>query len=215
MRQRVGSIIVGWFLDVVEKWAEGYWVIRETGIATPGNRLDALLVPISQNAHCMKSLRGPFWKRPRIVGVEVKTSRNDFQRGLKTGQYEKYDEAVTGLYLVVPKGDQVCKMKEVPKNLGFIEVDNSRHRSAWTLACKRHPKYGNTEGLSAEIPWRLMFRLREEMNLAINDERHRYEERYKELRNEVDRTVHNSIRQIENQIIAREGGQSAVPEVQG
>lgn len=202
-RRRHGSIIVGWFLDVLEPWAEGYWMIRESGIATPKMRLDALLVPVSQDAHCMKKIRGPFWKRPRLVGMEIKLSRNDFQRGLKKDQFAKYDSMVTGFYIVVPEGDNVCKMSEVPARFGFIEINNRGHRGGWTLRCRRHPHYVDPD-LPIEIAWRLMFQVRDEMNLAAKNARDRYLQRYEDLKNEVDRTVHHSIRQIENQIIARE-----------
>jgi hypothetical protein len=203
MRRRHGHIIVQWFLDVLEEWAEGYWMIRESGIATPKMRLDALLVPVSQDAHCMKKIRGKFWKRPRLVGMEIKLSRNDFQRGLKKDQFAKYDSMVTGLYIVVPEGGSVCKMSEVPARFGFIEVNNHGHRGGWTLRCRRHPHYVDPD-FSIEIPWRLMFQVREEMDLAIRNTKDKYKQRYKDLKDEVDCAVHRVIKQIEKQVIARE-----------
>lgn len=202
-KRKFGSLVVKWYLEVVEAWAEGYWMIQETGIVTPRRRLDALLVPVTGEARCMKRFRGSFWKRVRLLGVEVKISRQDFLKGLKSGQFDHYDKHVSGLYVVVPMDENVGKMSELPPNVGFIEIEKSGPRAKWICHCRRHPKFKDIE-FTYDVPWRLLFQIREEYQQAVRDLKARYDERYETLKNEVDCTVHHAIRKIEKKIIVGE-----------
>jgi len=148
-----------WILDVVETWLDGYWMIRETGIIDVG-RLDALLVPVSQMAHCMRKLRGHFWDRIRLVGIEIKTSRADFQSGLRKCQYDRYNEKVSGLYIATLRG--VCKTKEIPQGVGHLVLFKQKERR-WRCVCKRHPSYADVE-IDADVPWRLLFEYRTQVS---------------------------------------------------
>ncbi len=135
----------GEILDAIDDAYGGhYMMIRETGIlceADPANakgigRMDALLVPWSSQADCMlQNTDKWFWDRPRLIAIEVKVNRADFLKGLREGQYERYANQVSGLYLAVPRPDhpvrkyreqdRVCKLKEVPKSVGLITVSGS------------------------------------------------------------------------------------------
>ncbi|MBE7466722.1 MAG: hypothetical protein HS116_24905 [Planctomycetes bacterium] len=144
-------------LDCVDTWAEDMLMVRETGIVDVGGRLDALLVPIGHQAVCMRALRGSYWKRPRVVGVEVKVSRADFLRGLKEGQYERYAKALSGLYIAGPRG--VFSTKEIPDYIGILTVYKPPfRRSREHCACVRHPKFSE-KPLNAESAWKLLFHL--------------------------------------------------------
>ena len=122
-------------LDAIDRDYGGhYMIIRETSIlCNISGRMDALLVPWSSKADCMLRNTGEwFWDRPRLIAIEVKVNRADFLKGLREGQYERYDNQVSGLYLAVPRPDdpvkkyreqdRVCKLREIPKGVGLITV---------------------------------------------------------------------------------------------
>jgi len=153
-------------LEAVDKaYGGAYMMIRETGIVCNGGRMDALLVPWSPVAHSMQKLTDRwFWERPRLIGVEVKVTRADFLKGLKSGQYERYDSLVSGLYLAVPRGDhpvpkfrqKVCKLAEVPKGVGLLTVSQKYPHAC---RCARNPKLADVT-FPADVPWRLLFEAR-------------------------------------------------------
>ena len=161
------DLIAKWILGAVERWADGYWMLRETGIACDGGRFDALLVPVSQRAHCMKSksqterrdeggVWDGFFSRPRLAAVEVKITRADFQAGFRKGQYERYDSCVGGIYLATPKG--LCRSSEIPDGIGHLVAHDSGHKMS--VACQRHPTYMDPP-MPPDVPWRLLFALRD------------------------------------------------------
>jgi len=159
------DITVAEVLTAVDRWAHGYWMVRETGIGlSDGQRIDALLVPAAWEAHCMRrgAGAGPTWQRPRLIGVEVKVSRGDYLRGVRNGQYERYAEDLDGLYLVVPCAS-VAKASELPAGVGYLRV----HQGA--VLCRRHPTYRQSEPRAgdAELAWRLLFEARRQMVDAI------------------------------------------------
>lgn len=146
-------------LDAIDRWASGWWMTREFTYRGAG-RVDGLLVPVGAHAHCMKKLVGErFFNRMRLVAVEVKISRSDLQHGLKNGQFDRYAEAFAGLLVVTPAG--MCKTSELPDGVGHIVVRGTNAPERFIASCKRWPKYSEVE-MSADLPWRLLFKLFEE-----------------------------------------------------
>lgn len=147
-------------LNAIERWAYGYHLFRETGAIDTSFRLDGLLVPTGPDAYCMGQVGEAFFDRPRLVGVEVKASRSDFLRGLNGGQFEKYDDALAGLYIAT--FDDVCKASEIPPGVGHLKIFQKQagHRVEWRCACRRHPALSDTRP-SAETAWRLLFKIQE------------------------------------------------------
>lgn len=150
-------------LDAVESWGAGFHMIRETGAALSGSdRSDAVLIPVNAEAACMKG-RGRmqdgrwtwWWDRVCLVGVEVKLTREDFRRGIREGQFEKYQERFGGLYLAIPHG--IALRKEVPEGVGLLTV-----RSPGASAvCVRNPVWRSVE-LDSVTAWRLVWRMHEQ-----------------------------------------------------
>jgi len=193
------ALISDWVLDAVERWADGYWLIRETGIGVVG-RLDGLLVPVSRAAHCMKRLKEPLWKRPRLVGVEVKTSRADFQRGLKNQQYERYAESVSGLYVATLV--DVCRTSELPDGVGHLLLNNRRGvHSTRGLICKRHPHY-NESRVDAETAWQLLFVAKEQFIAETHKRNRRQAEVIERIGANAAGRIFKPLRQIEQAIEA-------------
>lgn len=173
-------------LDAVEEWAAGKWMlIRETGIVWVGGecgktpeeaviksngRLDGLLVPISADADSMVRLtKEYFWNRVRLIGVEVKINRSDFMRGMKSGQFERYDAALGGLYVATPLG--VCKSSELPKGVGHLVVTTKRRTA---VACMRRPEL-RTATYDPDVPWRLLFYCAKQMRNQQVEESRKYD----------------------------------------
>jgi hypothetical protein len=151
-----------WFtknvLNAIERWADGMVLIRETGALIQNARMDAILLPIDRNAHCMRRSDRPFFTRPGILAVEVKTERSDFLRGLRTGQFEKYQACVHGLYLATTL--DIAKTSEVPGSCGHLVVDfGGKLRRTPIAVCKRHPRYNDKVMYDTETMWRIFFAL--------------------------------------------------------
>ena len=183
-------------LNHVEKWASGYWMIRETGLCFPDSRrIDALLVPVGQNAHCLKTLRCSYFDRSCLVGVEVKVSRSDFLKGLNSGQFEGYDEHLAGMYVAGPRG--VFKANEVPAGIGVLTL---RHQSRETrITCQRHPKYTDARTDTEQL-WRIFHKLWD----SFIQEQNRRETEYRRGQEKIGRlaagTIFRSIRDFHNQL---------------
>jgi len=164
-----------WVLDAVERWARGYWLVRETGIAMDGSlRIDGLLVPVSCAAQCMvepiggrPASRTPFFARPRIVGVEVKASRADFLAGLRRDQFAAYRDQsqLAGLYVATPNA--TVKPGELPEGVGHLVVRNLQNKPAIAV-CRRKPELSDTF-CDTETAWRLLFKCRREMALREHE----------------------------------------------
>ena len=158
-------------LNAVDRWLDGYWMIREKSIIPEAGRFDAVLVPVTPMAHCMRTAQDKnpgtvtapysFWERPRLIGVEVKTSRADFLAGKNRGQFEQYGEHLSGLYIATPKG--ICERKELPAECGWLvtHYHGNRQRKKPICVCVRHPKYKDV-AISVKVAWRLIFELRKE-----------------------------------------------------
>ncbi len=160
----------GEILDAIDEAYGGhYLMIRETGILCNfSGRMDALLVPWSSQADCMVQNTGTwFWERPRLIAIEVKVKRSDFLKGLRDGQYERYANQVSGLYIAVPRPDhpvkrfreqdRVCKLKEIPKGVGLITV-----KRFGKAHCARRPKLADVQ-FEPDVPWRLLFAARQHL----------------------------------------------------
>lgn len=142
-----------WILNKIKPLLRGYAILEETGsiFGNDSFRIDGLLVPVRSTAHCMgRSSRIDFFKRPCVVGLEIKTSRNDFLRGLREQQFERYAEYMHGVYVVTPK--DVCKTKELPPSVGHITYSFRKHGAV----CRRHPKYVEKD-LPTDVMWRLLW----------------------------------------------------------
>lgn len=163
-----------WFanrvLDSVEIWADKYWLTRETECFVKG-RIDGLLIPTAFDAHCVKSIQGHYASSVRVLGVEVKVSRSDFQNGMKNGQYDRYNDCLGGLYIATPT--DVCKTAEIPKHIGHLQID--RRPTPWRCICKRHPEYRDAQFTPEQI-WQLFFRFVMHQNDELREQREHYEE---------------------------------------
>jgi len=188
------NFIATWVLDAVEAWVDGYSMLRETGaLFEDSSRIDALLVPVSREAHCMKDSDKSFFERPRFVGIEVKVSRSDFLAGVRKGQFEKYQAKVSGLYVAVTK--DVCKTSELPDGVGHIiclEKPKSRFMSC---VCKRHPKYSDVD-TSPDLPWRCLFRLAEQYQRQVAEHEQEFKRAIKAIGQEAAGSIFANIEKM-------------------
>lgn len=175
------SLMANAILDCVESWASNYWMIRETGIIPCHGRIDALLVPLNAQAQCMEqSTELPetglgFFSRLRLMGVEVKTNWRDFQRGLREGQFNRYYDALGGLYIATPPDKSYVwngppfKDVEFPPYAGHLVVTiNHADPMEFTggkCVCRKRPMY-KQEPIPHETAIRLVWEL---ARLRIDD----------------------------------------------
>lgn len=132
----------GMALDAVERWAFGCILLRETGALRNG-RMDGLLIRTHFESVIAKN---------GLFAVEVKLSRADFQKGLTTGQYDRYLKDTNGLYLVT--GVEVCKTAEVPRGMGHLIV--SHRGDELQCICRRHATFHTREPLRESLLWRIL-----------------------------------------------------------
>lgn len=190
MTSRIATTV----LDSVEDWAgHTYWLLRETGCFVKG-RIDGLLVPIALDAHSVKKIPGHYSEGVRVTGIEVKTTRADFLAGLKKGQFERYDETLSGLYIATPR--EVCKTSEIPDGIGHLSI--RRQNMQWVCTCRRHPKYKDTEP-PVEWVWELFFRYTLEMREREHRERCQYDDALHRIGAEAAGHLFGAVREIERQ----------------
>ena len=140
-------------LDAVERWAfPDYWLMRETQ-ATVNGRLDGLLIPRSFKASVLRRKPGYWTDKLAVVGVEVKASREDFQRGLREGQFDRYCDSSSGLFVVT--GREV-KTAEVPKRCGHVICFDHQRFNGLSAACRRLPEWRDIP-LDDDTAWRIVF----------------------------------------------------------
>lgn len=169
-------------LSAVERWASSTCMIREIellGHAPPAEkgynqshrdrmaqafgRLDALLIPYKPwECPWSKKVGGWIWRQAKLVGVEVKVSRSDFNAGLKKGQYERYGDNLAGLYVATPAG--LIKTAELPKGVGHLVV-RERHSNRdsgrtfrpheYVATCRRHPTFTDHQP-PPEMFWKII-----------------------------------------------------------
>ena len=155
-------------LDAVKKWAEGYWLLREFDLSPSANgRIDAILVPVQYGASILNSWKRndpkSWWNRHGLVGVEVKTNRADYLRGIRENQFNKYSNVLSGIYLAAPKG--IVKTSELPEGVGhLVETENwvSGKGVIHKVHCARHPQFHQTE-LPNELLWKIINRQQTEL----------------------------------------------------
>lgn len=168
-------------LDAVDHWAFGAHMIREIEIFGPdckaAGRVDGLLMTLSPwEAPWSKSLRRWAWSAARLVGVEVKVSRNDFKKGLESGQFNRYADVLGSLYVATPK--DLVKTSEIPKRFGHLVV---RHvKGGWRASCRRHPVFEEQE-VAPELIWKLVHRLHKSHMEELGEIRDRNKRVYERL----------------------------------
>jgi len=147
-------------LNAVEQWADNCYLLRETGQVVPNGRLDGLLIPLSWEARVPGG----------IHGIEVKVSRADFLRGLRDGQFEKYDPHVASLWLAAPR--DVCKTSEIPKNVGHLIVAK-RDGEGLVCVCKRRAtiKPGASHDVPIGVVWSILMKERAANREALEKSR--------------------------------------------
>jgi len=62
----------------------------------------------------------PTFSRDETTGYEIKTSRSDFQRDIRSGKWRAYLPACRRFYFVAPA--QMLDKREIPEEAGLIEV---------------------------------------------------------------------------------------------
>lgn len=183
-------------LNAVERWAIDYWMGRETGCVLKGKgRLDAFLVPSSER--CTSVIKNG---RFGIIGVEVKVTRSDFQKGLNTGQYDRYyeDTGISGLFLATPKG--LVKTSEIPKHIGHIVVNTSKpRRGDWTASCRRNPTF-KTDDTPSDVLWRLLMFMQYDMRAKNREMQYEYGEKLNRIGDLVGSEVFSAIRRFEKKL---------------
>jgi len=158
----------------VRRWAfgVGYEAVSEIeGIAD--GRLDLLLVPMSMDAPIFKKLidQGHWTNRLGLVGVEIKISKADFQKGLSE-QFERYGKSLSGLYIAGPP--HIVVAAQVPRKFGVLAIGHGLHEQGWRVACRRHPEFKPCPA-SVQDLWRVMWKIK-----AIHQDRLRKIEEEKE-----------------------------------
>lgn len=152
--------MAGWqaeqILNAIEEWDDRYWLLRETGCFVEG-RVDGLLIPTRFDAHCLKKGKGHWTERMVVCGIEVKASRQDFIRGKKSGQFDRYAKTLSGLYVATFR--DTCRTSEIPSHCGHLVYTHEVRRTAaghrqGIVVCKRHPKYKRVE-FTQEQMWDL------------------------------------------------------------
>jgi hypothetical protein len=154
-------------LKAVEQWATpDYWMMRETMAGAPaGRRLDGLLIPISIQAAAMRSrgFRSGYWtERATLIGIEIKSSRSDFLRGINEGQFSRYADTGLSMYVCT---DRTVKTAEIPDGFGHLiyhrppgDMHGWGRRRTYTEArvvCRRHPRFGACP-MDADTMWRIV-----------------------------------------------------------
>jgi len=128
--------------------------VRETIIAVHG-RIDGVLVPTWFDAPVARGQRGGWTDKLGLLGVEVKASRADFLRGLREGQFERYDRTLAGLYVATSRA---VRTSEVPAGIGHLVCYQtpSGGGSDVRCVCRRHVTVREWE-MDTHTMWRLVF----------------------------------------------------------
>jgi hypothetical protein len=148
-----------WLLDAVERWADRYWMVRETVTGVTG-RIDGVLVPIAFDAGIFKGRHGGWTDKAGIVGVEIKASRADFLRGLREGQFDRYagnghESNLAGVFVVTTRA---VKTAEIPAGVGHLVCYQTQEdtRGDWRCVCRRVPSFRDAK-IDHDTMWRLVF----------------------------------------------------------
>ena len=135
-----------------------------------------------------------------LIGVEVKRSRPDFLNGIKKGQYERYHNALNGLYICTSQG--IAKASEIPKKFGHLVIKDE-FTSDIRCICRRHPEYHKVE-YPEFTAWQIMARVYKEhvdelyrMNREYYDKLH---EIGKIAEGKIFHHVQNAVMEIEKSV---------------
>jgi len=186
--------------QAVKDWAEGlgFFCLPEIGIVSSG-RLDLLLVPLSMECPVYKRMGGNTFQTPGneyrgwterlgLVGVEVKVSSQDFQNGLKGGQFERYDKELCGLYIAGPPF--AFREAEVPKEYGVLHVRNGAQEQPTTI-CRRHPKFTPVIPTTEQM-WRIVWAIQK----RASEERRTESTKQREFDDKIGKRVGNALSRV-------------------
>jgi hypothetical protein len=165
-------------LNAVDRWASGCYMLRELELlvsseeeqappaydkarkahqAHSAGRLDALLLPFAPwDTPFARKIGGWAYNVARLIGIEVKVDRSDFNNGLKKQQFERYGAGVSALYIATPAG--LVKTPEVPEAFGHLvitEGDHDHQQERFRCVCKRHPQFTENQP-PPQMFWKLI-----------------------------------------------------------
>lgn len=183
-------------LDGVERWIEGCMLLREIKI-DHFSRLDGLLIPVSMAApNMVRQTHRYFWDRAGVIGIEVKANRADFLKGLNSGQFERYDKSLSGVYVATSKG--VCKTSEIPKEIGHLIVNYKKDHRPMAI-CRRHPIFSEPE-FEPELLWRIFFRAMQESREREAKQRQKYYELSDRIGKIASAKIFHALREIQRSV---------------
>lgn len=195
-------------LNAIEPWASGCYMLRELELLVEGEaapatnryeqltqakrdraaqsagRLDALLVPFNPwDAPWTSKIGGWAYRAARLVGIEVKRSRADFNNGLKRSQFERYGAALAALYIATPHG--LVKSSEIPPQFGHLVIyeggsDHSQGQSRYRCVCKRHAKFEDKQP-APEMFWKLLHAITKDCEFSKRELREKWERARREI----------------------------------
>ena len=160
--------------------------------------MDAVLIPTMFTAMSYKRLKFS----QSIVCLEVKRTRADFLSGLKNGQYAKYADHCSGLYIVTPYG--IVKPKEIPKEYGHLVVtrrfvSDGRDDYYGVCVCKRHPRWRAMELNPAQL-WRILWAFMKWFSAERDVQRGRIELTRERLRNRFETMMRKVAKEIADEV---------------
>lgn len=189
--KRVKELVSGW------AWSRGMWSIEEIGELCNG-RLDMLLVPLNMDSPIFKAMSGHWTDRLGLIGVEVKVDKQDFKHGLESGQFDRYAESLSGLYIAGPPDVVVAKM--VPEQYGVISVGGPQYGTknpVEPIACRRHPHFVRRP-LTEEATWRIVWSLAKDIGRFTRSERERAEKLEQKIKEHAGHAIAKSINSFRN-----------------
>lgn len=173
-------------LDAVQRWATSCYLLRETAALVGHGRLDGVLVPSR-------------WDAPmgaRLAGIEVKLSRGDFLRGLRSKQFEKYAGQVSGLYIVATV--DACKTREIPDAFGHLVVGLRSGEGGAVCVCRRHPQWAPV-ALDEGTMWAILFDLCDQNKREVEAQKAEIQKKYEHACSRIVERVMRAISKIKDE----------------
>jgi hypothetical protein len=194
--------------EAVRTWAEGlgFFCLPEIGIVSSG-RLDLLLVPISTECPIFKRMNANTWKtlgneyhgwteRLGLVGIEVKVSSQDYQGGLKRGQFERYKSELCGLYIAGPP--LAFRETDVPEQYGVLHVRNARIAKqgyASVAICRHHPTFIPVVP-TIEQMWRIIWAIQK----RASEDRRAEQQKEREFQDKIGNQIGHAVSRVIGQL---------------
>ena len=97
-----------------------------------------------------------------VHGYEVKVSRSDLLRDLRSGKYRRYLTQVDRLYFALPK--EIARADEIPAGVGVVVLDGT----SWHVS---HAAKKQARKQDPSLPWRLLWRAHAEVNSERSERR--------------------------------------------